>query len=118
VTPISLATNRPGKPVRFGRHKVFPTAIAATPDGKTVYVASVAVPGRPGTVTPIATAANTPGKPIRVGGGLQAIAITPDGKTVYVVSGGGTVTPIATATNTPGKPIEVGPKPSLFAIAR
>ena len=112
VTPISIATNRPGKPVRFGRHKVFPMAIAATPDGKTVYVASVAVPGRPGTVTPVATATNRAGRPIRVGVDPIAMAVSPDGATCYVLNlVSDTVTPIATATNRAGRPIRVGTAP-------
>jgi len=102
VTPITTATNTPGKPIKVGHR---PRLIAITPDGKTAYVVN-----QGGTVTPIATATNTPGKPIKVGGQpYSAIAITPDGKTVYVANTGtNTVTPISTATNTPGKPIKVG----------
>ena len=102
MTPITTATNTPGKPIKVGHR---PRLIAITPDGKTAYVVN-----QGGTVTPIATATNTPGKPIKVGGQpYSAIAITPDGKTVYVANTGtNTVTPISTATNTPGKPIKVG----------
>ena len=35
VTPILLATNTPGHPIRVGKR---PVAIAVTPDGKTAYV--------------------------------------------------------------------------------
>ena len=59
VTPITTATNTPGKPIRVGSGSY----AIATPDGKTVYVTSFAE----GTVTPITTATNTPGKPIKVG---------------------------------------------------
>ena len=49
VTPITTATNRPGKPITVGD---WPEAIAITPDGKTVYVASI----NSNTVTPISAA--------------------------------------------------------------
>ncbi len=70
VTPISTATNRPGKPIKVGRG---PDAIAITADGKTAYVAN----NYSGTVTPLQTATNTTEKPIKVGRGPAAIAITP-----------------------------------------
>jgi DNA-binding beta-propeller fold protein YncE len=99
----------PGKPVKLG---YLPDLIAATPDGKTIYVA-----GGGSTVTPITTATGTPGKPIKAGPGPAAMAVTPDGKTVYVVvNSSGTVTPITTATNTPGKAIRVGRDPGMIAI--
>jgi DNA-binding beta-propeller fold protein YncE len=69
VTPVRIATNTAGKPIRVGFLAV--TAIAITPDGKTAYVAegwgsSGTVPPM-ATVIPIATATNTAGKPIKVG---------------------------------------------------
>jgi DNA-binding beta-propeller fold protein YncE len=102
VTPISTATNTPGKPIHVGSGPlaVGVGQIAITPDGKTAYVTT-----GPG-LTPISTATDTPGKPIKVSApssGRQ-IVFTPDGKTVYVTTGSG-VTPISTATGTPGKPI-------------
>jgi DNA-binding beta-propeller fold protein YncE len=61
VTPISTARNRAGKPVYIGHCRLFgPDFIAATPDGKTVYIACE------GPVVPVSTAGNEPGKPIRV----------------------------------------------------
>ena len=62
VTPITTATNTPGKPIKVGDG---PGGITITPDGKTVYVANF----ESGTVTPITAATNTPGKPIKVGSG-------------------------------------------------
>jgi len=100
VTPISTATNKPGKPIRVGSST---NAIAITPDGKTAYVASPEGPGR--TVVAISTATNKAGKPIRIGCCLN-IAITPDGKTLYAATQN-KVVPISTATNAPGKPIPV-----------
>ena len=106
MTPVTTATNTPGKPIKIG---AIPAAIAITPDGKTAYIADV----HPGTVTPVATATNTPGRPIKIGGFPWAIAITPDGKTAYIVNlpaygrGPSRVIPVATATNTPGRPIKI-----------
>lgn len=60
VTPITTATGTAEKPIKVGCR---PLAIALTPDGKTVYVASES-----GAVTPIATATDRPGKPIKVEG--------------------------------------------------
>ena len=54
MTPISTITNMPGKRIRVAKGT---TAIAITPDGKTVYVAD----WRADTVTPITTATNTAG---------------------------------------------------------
>src|SRR5215467_12929543 len=105
VTPISTATNRPGKPIRLG---FFPFRIAITSNGKTAYATSDSG------LTPINTATNTPGKAIK---GLSGpIAITPDGTTVYAGSSNHTVTPVNTATNRPGKAITVGSDPVAIAI--
>jgi YVTN family beta-propeller protein len=76
VTPINLATDRPGKPIRISG-KLGADAIAITPDGSAAYVAN-----QPSsTVTPIDLATNTPGKPIEIGhgwdSGFEAIAIVP-----------------------------------------
>ena len=77
VTPVSTATNTPGKPIHVGGGRLGWAAvgqIVITPDGKTAYVTTGSG------VTPISTATNTPGKPIHVVGtnpqGI-AIAITP-----------------------------------------
>jgi YVTN family beta-propeller protein len=117
LTPISTATNTPGRPVHVG-NSPFSNGIgqvATTPDGKTAYV----ITGN--SVTPVSTATGTAGKPIPiVSNGVfhpDFIAITPDGTTVYVsTSATHTVTPINTATNTTGKPIHVGWYPGWIAI--
>jgi DNA-binding beta-propeller fold protein YncE len=78
VTPVSTATNRPGKAIKVGEGV---DDIAITPNGKTAYVASF----NAGTVTPIRIATNTAGKPVNVGTDLGpgTLAITPNGATVY-----------------------------------
>ena len=64
VTPISTATNLPGRALRVACD---PYALAVTPDGKTVWV------GSRNWVTPISTATDKPGKPITFRGSLVAL---------------------------------------------
>lgn len=115
VIPMQLRTGRLGRPVHVRRD---PEAMAITPDGRTLYVAS----DTSGTVTPIRTATWTALRPIRAGQQPGAIAVTPDGKTAYVKSETtGVVTPIRTATNTPLRPVRIGnpgsyPDPQAIAI--
>jgi YVTN family beta-propeller protein len=76
VTPIDVATNMPGKPIKISG-KPGSDAIAISPDGTTAYVAN-----QPSsTVTPIYLATGTPEKPIRFGhgwdSGYEAIAVVP-----------------------------------------
>jgi DNA-binding beta-propeller fold protein YncE len=112
LTPVSTATNTPGKPIpiRGGAN-----TLAFTPDSKTAYV------GGGGTVTPVSTATNTAGKPIRTGlPVVEVMAMTPDGKILYVTNYEGRpadrIVPIRTATNRPGPPIHVGSPAEALAI--
>ena len=110
VTPISTATNKPGKPIRLP----FNGEIASTLNGKTLYLATG------NAVIPIKTATNKPGKPIHIGSSAYAIDMNPDGKTAYVTGlFADVITPINIATNTPGKPINVsiGVFPAVMAFA-
>jgi len=100
ITPVNIATNTPGNPIRLGS---LVEGIAITPNGKTAYVASSEGSNR--SVTPISTATNRPGTPIPIALGL-IIAMTPGGKTLYAVAWD-KIVPISTATNTPGTPIPV-----------
>ncbi|HEV3046733.1 MAG TPA: beta-propeller fold lactonase family protein, partial [Solirubrobacteraceae bacterium] len=87
VTPIEVATNKPGSEIKVGTE---PVAVAVPPDGKTAYVTNYGSES----VTPIEVATNKPGSEIKVGSFPKAIAITPDGKTAYVVNEqGDSVTP-------------------------
>ena len=70
VTPISTATNKPGKAIKVGQSDLM---LVVTPNGKTVYVANL----NSATVTPISTATNKPGSAIKVGSFPAWIAITP-----------------------------------------
>jgi YVTN family beta-propeller protein len=112
VVPISTATRKAGKALHVGYE---PTSIAITPNGKTVYVATV------DGVFPISTATNKVGKPIRIKNFTpNAIAISADGGTAWVSGVGptpgiahlspapGYVLPITVASNRPGKLIKTG----------
>jgi YVTN family beta-propeller protein len=117
VTPIDLATNTPGKPIKVNGE---PVAMAIAPDGKTAYVSCGATNSAPAqTVTPVDLATNTPGKPINLQWPPDAIAITPDGKTAYMIVGfpSHSVTPLDLATNTPGKPVTLTGPPEQIAMA-
>jgi hyaluronoglucosaminidase len=104
------ATNRPGRPIKVGKD---PSALAITPDGRTVYVEGQFAAG----VTPISTATNRPGKLIKVGGAID-LAITPDGKTLYVPHfKRGTITPVTISTGHVGRLIKVGAETYAIVIA-
>ncbi len=110
VTPIEVATNKPGTGITVGSE---PVGVAVTPDGKTAYVTNYGSES----VTPIEVATNTPGSEIKVGSFPKAVAITPDGKTAYVVNEqSDTVTPIEVATNRAGSEIKVGSFPDAVAV--
>jgi len=105
VTPIDVASGRPGTPIPVGTD---PVGVAFTPDGQTAYVTGETS----NTVTPIDVASGRPGTPIRVGGEPFGVAFTPDGRTAYVTNPSlGTVTPIDVASGRPGTPITVGAEP-------
>jgi DNA-binding beta-propeller fold protein YncE len=126
VTPISTATNKPGKAIKIspagspaGSISYLASTLAITPNSTTAYVAFDT------SVIPIRTATNTALKPIKVGSRLTSIAITPNGKTAYVTrdrftSQGqglpGFVIPINTTTDKAGQAIPVGDQPSAIAI--
>jgi YVTN family beta-propeller protein len=122
VTPITTATNKPGKPINAGTS---PVRILMAPSGQIVYVLdSPALPivGTPattndGSVIPIATATNKAGKAVSVGLGPTGFAITPNGSAIYVANAtSDTVTPISTATSKAGTAIPVGQDPTSIAI--
>ena len=82
VTPISARTGRAGTPIPLDGPE--PIAMAATPNGRTIYVLDQFSGG----VTPISTATAKSGQAV-VTGHPAAIAMAPDGRFAYVVTGGG-----------------------------
>jgi DNA-binding beta-propeller fold protein YncE len=107
VVPVNLATHRVGDPIAMDSGSI--NAIAASPDGKTVYVASgEQSEGAVGTITPINTRVNQAGQPITVGMLPDSIAFAPDGKTALVADNDNQeVVPIDVTTGTAGSPIRV-----------
>ncbi len=105
VTPIEVATGKPGSEIKVGSEPVW---VAVTPDGETAYVANYGSES----VTPIEVATGKPGSEIKVGSFPKALALTPDGKTAYVANeDSDSVTPIEVATGKPGSEIKVGIHP-------
>ncbi|HUJ06722.1 MAG TPA: YncE family protein [Streptosporangiaceae bacterium] len=126
VSVIDTATGRALPPVRVGRGV---DAIAAAPDGRTVYVSS----GRPNTngtvctsvgpqqpantVTPISTATGRAGTPIHAGRYPGPIVIAPDSATFYVASlYRYSVVPVSAATGRPARPIRLRQFVTAMAI--
>lgn len=83
VTPITLATNKPGPPISV-QHA--PTNVVVSQNGEFAYVANDVEGDSYGTVTLIKTATNTPESSMTIGGGPLTMAITPDRDTIYVTA--------------------------------
>ncbi len=127
VTPVGVPTGIASRPISM--HGLAPVALAAAPDGRTVYVVGVGSDedGSPGSVIAINTRTRDLANPMTVGSSPQAILITPDGKTAYVLGGIDaattpsttpvTVTPIETATGIGEKAIKVGTLPREMVMS-
>ena len=72
VTPISTATDVPGRPIRLEGE---PVGIGIAPGGDTAYVACLNTLRDPGTVVPISTSTNKAGTPIEIPVGPIAMVI-------------------------------------------
>jgi DNA-binding beta-propeller fold protein YncE len=120
VTPISAATDR----VRDRIHVPgLPVAMAVTPNGQRVFIASMTSQSKAGLITQVRVSSDQAQTPIKVPPDPTGIAISPDGQTAYVASelnprlqSPGRITPIDVATGRTSKPIKVGidPGPVLF----
>jgi YVTN family beta-propeller protein len=119
VSRINTGTRQPLAPVGLGRRSG-PWALAATPDGKTVYVADYGT----STITPVSTRSGRPGTPIKVPRDPDELAMAPDGKTLWVASeindndqAPGRITPIRVATGKAGRPVRVGLDPGPLVVS-
>lgn len=111
VASVSLRTGEPGSLVDLGTR---PTALAITPDGRTLYVTTSGMQGEeqqgPNSVTAIDTATDQVRATLIWKAQPVYLTMAPDGKTVWVVSVTGanettadnTVTPVSVATDKPG----------------
>ena len=114
VTPVNLATRKPGRPIKVGNSL---SVIAISPDGRIAYLPNHGVSGAGDTVSTIRLAVGKPGGRIKVGADPGAMAITPNGRTAYVGNYlGNSLTPITLATNKPGSPVKLGFQPCDLAI--
>jgi len=87
--------------------------VAATPDGKTVWVTNFG----DGTVQPIDVATLTAGSPVTVGSEPERLAVSPDGKQLWVANqGSGTVSDVNLATDTVAHTVSVGAAPFGVAV--
>jgi DNA-binding beta-propeller fold protein YncE len=112
VTSLSLRTGQPGSTVDLDNR---PTALAITPDGRTLYVTTSGMEGDDGQVGPNSvTAIDIASSRVRASLTWRAqpvyLTMAPNGETVWVVSIPGaeettadnTVTPVNVATGQPG----------------
>lgn len=114
VSVINTAIRMAIKTVGTGSQSA-PFGLAATPDGKTVYI-NLAQENQ---VVMLDTSTNMlTGYPITVGDYPRGIAVSPDGEHVYTANNqDGTVSTISTATNAVSAlPASVGPYPSNIAL--
>ncbi|MBR7828909.1 GH92 family glycosyl hydrolase [Actinospica sp. MGRD01-02] len=110
VTVIDTSTNAVVATVPVGS---VAADVAATPDGKTVWVTNFG----DGTVQPIDVATLTAGKAIAVGSQPERLAVSPDGTRLWVANqGSGTVSEVNLATDTVSHTIAVGPAPFGVAV--
>jgi len=119
VLPINTTTNTALAAIPVGgASDTAPTAIAISPDGKTVYVATESpTTSQQGAITLISTTTGKASQPIPVGQDPEAIAVAPDGETAYVANmWSGTVTPIYARSGTAGPTLAVGGHPSVIAF--
>ncbi|HWG28664.1 GH92 family glycosyl hydrolase [Actinospica sp.] len=110
VTVIDTSTNAVLANVPVGS---VAADVAATPDGKTVWVTNFG----DGTVQPIDVATLAAGKPVTVGGQPERLAVSPDGTRLWVANqGSGTVSDVNLATDTVSHTIAVGAAPFGVAV--
>ncbi|HEX4789479.1 MAG TPA: GH92 family glycosyl hydrolase [Actinospica sp.] len=110
VTVIDTSTNAVVATVPVGS---VAADVAATPDGKTVWVSDFG----DGTVQPIDVATLKAGAPVSVGSEPERLAVSPDGSRLWVANqGSGTVSDVDLATGTVTHTIAVGSAPFGVAV--
>ncbi len=120
ITPIDLASQKPGRPVNTGNYpsvKAFsaldPSALAFSPNGKRLYVTNFGAD----TVSALSARTGKLTRSFKVGLEPDAIAISPSGHTGWVADfGAQALTPINLATGAAGEPVPVGSEPRALAL--
>lgn len=106
VSVINTITNTVATTIQVGEH---PYTIAASQDGRRVYVANKYISnGTSSTLSVINTAANTVIATISTGADPWDVAVSPDGSWVYVTDQSDKITVINTATNMVVSTIKAG----------
>jgi len=106
LTPISTATDKAGRPIRFAEQVA---DIVISKDGRTGYVSNLGTYGGPGKLFPVSLATGKILAPINLPGVASSMLLTPDGKTLYIMEQlAYTVTAIRTATGTVLGEIKIG----------
>jgi DNA-binding beta-propeller fold protein YncE len=103
VLPVTVATNRPGRPIAMPSTAVWNQPLEITANGRTIYQSNGARK-----LTPIDTATSTAGPPILVPAKFVSFtAITPNGRTAYLVEHGRGVLPVNLVTRTAGSLLDL-----------
>jgi DNA-binding beta-propeller fold protein YncE len=118
VTVIDLMHGNAAKSIKVGD---FPTELAVTPDGRTLYVLldpSSVTGSASGKIVRVDPLTGTVGQLLRFTGGADEMAMSPDGRTLYVVAGGDniSVVPVDVSDGTRGTPIALPDNPNAFAV--
>jgi predicted alpha-1,2-mannosidase len=110
VTVIDTSTNAVLATIPVGS---VAADVAATPDGKTVWVTNFG----DGTVQPIDVATLTAGTPVTVGSQPERLAVSPDATQLWVANqGSGSVSDVNLTTDTVSHTIAVGSAPFGVAV--
>jgi DNA-binding beta-propeller fold protein YncE len=115
LVPVSTATEKAGKPIRFpeeiGR-------VIVSKDGRTGYVSNVGVYGGPGNLYRVNLVTGKVSAPVKLPGVATGMLLTPNGKRLYIMEQlVNTVTAIRAATGTVLSEIKISlPSPVGFAV--
>jgi hypothetical protein len=128
VVPVDTATQAMSKPIGTGL--LLPAAVAASPNGQSIYVVATPDPGLGGgsvdKLLVISASTNNVTRTVTLGSYPKAldwaVAVTPNGKAAYALGWGtrgvpGVVLPFDTATGAVGKPIATGLNSSTIAVS-
>ena len=89
LTAVDAATDRPERRIPVPRSLLAnEVAMVLSPDGGTLYVATLDASAWTGAVTPVSLRTGAPGRAVAVGWEPASLAITPDGRTLYAAVDG------------------------------
>jgi len=117
VTPVNVATGKPGRPVRVG---ALPDEMVMTPDGRTLYAIAGASygpgePSGPWSVFMISVQSGKLIKSVRIDSPV-ALTVAPTGAMLYVRTGGNSVIAINAVTGKSEGTFEIAPAGSNGSV--